>query len=59
MKPGRIVTLLILTAGLLAFAGGRAEAATACKEPFRKAEIATSGGPPMARCNIAAWRRSQ
>ena len=45
MKPGRIVTLLILTAGLLAFAGGRAEAATACKEPFRKAEIATSGGP--------------
>lgn len=45
MKRARTVALLALTLGLIAFPGGTADAATACKEPARQAEIATRGGP--------------
>lgn len=45
MKRGHTAALLALTLGLLAFTGGTVEAATACKEPARQAEIATRGGP--------------
>ena len=40
----RLVTCLLVV-GLLVLAGGTAHAATACKQPERKAEIATRGGP--------------